>query len=558
MLHLREYQAEALQAILAAKNKGITRQLVALPTGTGKTILFGALAKELNTRTIVVAHREELLAQAKDKIQLIYPGADIGIVKAERNELNHQIVVASIQTISRPNRLEQLQEHGFKLLIVDEAHHSISDSYRTVMEGLGFMDDNPTKLLVGLTATPKRMDGLALDNVFQEVVFQRSLPTMIAAGYLCDLKAIRVKAGTDLKGIHTRAGDFAPGELEAVCNTKERNSIIVKAYRKYAGKCKAAAFCAGVQHSQDLAEAFNWEGIKAAAVYGDMAPDDRKATLRAYSRGDIRILTNCEVLTEGWDDPGTDCLIMARPTKSSGLYTQMIGRGTRLYPGKTNCVVLEFTDNRHDVCSLGTLAGLPLKDKESLKEAIRAEEVRQTDKQATAAKQIVAKEYALIDRSKFRWFPVDSDWRLPTGIGTYIHLHQVDVDRYIVALTEQDDFRLLVSSALPLGYAMGIAEDHARMTAKQFAAKNAKWTRKPATEKQLAALARLRINHPEDISSGDAAQLIGQAYAKREARWSERASSKQVYALRRAGFEVDASLTKREAAQLFKRMEVAK
>lgn len=558
MIHLREYQTEALQAILASRSKGITRQLVALPTGTGKTILFGALARELDTRTLVIAHREELLVQAKDKIQLVFPEADLGIVKAERNEVDHQIVIASIQTISRPNRMEQMQEQGFNLMIVDEAHHAISDSYRTTIEGLGFMGDDPAKLLVGLTATPKRMDGQALGNVFQQVVFQRSLPTMIAAGYLCDLKAVRIKAGTSLVGVHTRMGDFAPGELEAAVNTEQRNRIIVASYKKYAAKGKAAAFCAGVQHSQDLAEAFRADGIKAAAVYGDMDPTDRRATLQAYAHGEIQVLTNCEVLTEGWDDPGTDCLIMARPTKSSGLYTQMIGRGTRLYPGKENCLVLEFTDNRHDVCSLGSLTGLPLKDKQSLKEAIRADEGRQEPNQAADAKRVVAREYALIDRSKFRWFPVDSDWRLPTGVGAYIHLHLEEADRYTVTLTAQGETTLLASSALPLGYAMGIAEDHARLTAKHFAAKDAKWAKKPATGKQLATLARLHIDFPEDISKGGASLLIGQELARRDMLMKEPASGKQLYVLRQAGFEVDSSLTKREAAQLFKRMGVAK
>lgn len=558
MLHLREYQQEALQAILASRSKGITRQMVALPTGTGKTILFGALARELNIRTLVIAHREELLVQAKDKIQLVFPEADIGIVKAERNEVDHQIVIASIQTISRPNRLEQMQEQGFNLMIVDEAHHSISDSYRTVIEGLGFMGDDPNRLLVGLTATPKRMDGQALGNVFQQVVFQRSLPTMIAAGYLCDLKAVRIKAGTSLVGVHTRMGDFAPGELEAAVNTEQRNRIIVASYKQYAAKGKAAAFCAGVQHAKDLTKTFQDAGIKAAAVYGDMDPADRRATLQAYAHGEIQVLTNCEVLTEGWDDPATDCLIMARPTKSSSLYTQMIGRGTRLYPGKENCLVLEFTDNRHDVCSLGSLTGLPLKDKQSLKEAIRADEAQQEARQATVAKRVVVKAYALIDRSKFRWFPVDSDWRLPTGVGAYIHLHLEEADRYTVILTEQGNTTSLASSALPLGYAMGIAEDHARLTAKHFAAKNAKWAKKPATEKQLATLAKLHIDFSKDISSGEASCLIGQAFAKREARMNDPASNKQVYALRQAGFEVDSGLTRREAAQLFKRMGVAK
>ncbi len=554
MIALREYQDEALQEILTQKKEGVTRQLVALPTGCGKTLLFGALAKELDTRTIIIAHREELITQAKDKILLIWPEADVGIVKADQNEIDHQIVIASTQTASRPKRLAELQQQDFQLMIADECHHSISVSNMEVIRGLGFMDGNPDNLLLGVTATPWRLDGQGLDNVFEKVVFQRSLPTMIKAGYLSDLQAIRVKAGTNLAGVHTRMGDFAPGELEIAVNTADRNNIIVSAFKKYAHDRKAAAFCAGVQHCKDLAQVFMDAGIKAAAVWGDMDVVDRKATLAAYEAGEIQVLSNCEILTEGWDSEATDCLLMCRPTKSKGLYTQMVGRGTRLFPDKDNCLILEFTDNRHDICNLGSLTGLPLKDKQSLKQAILEEEDRQqVERQAVTVKKVVAQEYDILDRSKFRWFAVGSDWRLPVGIHEYIHLHEEELGKYSVLLVQEESV-LLSSGLLPLGYAQGVAEDYARMNAKTFASKDAKWTKKPATEKQLATLDRLRIDYPEDISTGDASLLIGQKLAEREAKLKQPASLKQIYALRAAGFEVDDTLTKGEAFKLFKQL----
>jgi superfamily II DNA or RNA helicase len=556
MIALRGYQDEAINESIAEYGKGITRQLIALPTGTGKTILFAALAHKLNRPTIIIAHRDELIQQARDKLLMFWPDADVGIVKAEVNELDHQIIIASIQTISRPKRLAQLQGRDFRLMIIDEAHHAVSESYVDVIKGLGFMNDDLERLLVGVTATPWRLDGQGLDNVFQKIVFQRSLPTMIKAGYLTDLKAIRVKTETNLVGVHTRMGDFAPGELESVVNTKERNRIIVASFKQYAKDRRAAAFCAGVAHAKDLAKAFKDAGFRAGVVYGDMKQEDREAMLYAYKKGDIQVLTNCEILTEGWDDEATDCLLMCRPTKSKGLYTQMVGRGTRLFPGKENCLVLEFTDNRHDICNLGALVGLPLKNKQSLKQAIRQEEERQESaaRQVSSVKKVVAKEYDLFDRSKFRWFPVGADWRLPIGINQYIHLHLEEPDRYTVTLTEPDNATSLSSNALPLGYSQGIAEDYARQNAKTFASKDAKWTKKPATEKQLATLDKLHINYPEGISTGEASQLIGQKLAEKELKQNEPATAKQIYALKQAGFDVDSSLTKGEASKLFNQL----
>ncbi len=556
MIALRGYQDEAINESTAEHGRGITRQLIALPTGTGKTILFAALAHKLNRPSLIVAHREELIQQARDKLLMFWPDADVGIVKADVNEIEHQVVIASIQTVSRPKRLAQLQGRDFCLMVIDEAHHAVSGSYIDVIKGLGFMEDNPDRLLVGVTATPWRLDGQGLDNVFQKIVFQRSLPTMIKAGYLTDLKAIRVKTETNLVGVHTRMGDFAPGELESVVNTGARNRIIVASFKQYAKDRRAAAFCAGVAHAKDLAKAFKDAGFRAGVVYGDMKQEDRETVLHAYKQGDIQVLTNCEILAEGWDDEQTDCLLMCRPTKSKGLYTQMVGRGTRLFPGKENCLVLEFTDNRHDICNLGTLVGLPLKNKQSLKQAIQQEEERreQESKLETVARKVVAKAYDLFDRSKFRWFPVGADWRLPTGIGEYIHLHQVEPDRYTVTLIKPDMNKSLSAGMLPLGYAQGIAEDYVRQNAKTFASKDAKWAKKPASEKQLATLDKLHINYHEGISTGEASQLIGQKLAEREMKQNEPATAKQIYALKQAGFDVDNSLTKGQAFKLFKQL----
>lgn len=548
MIALRHYQTEALATILQKYQAEITRQLVALPTGTGKTILFGALAREQNKPTLIIAHREELLTQARDKILLLWPDADVGIVKAELNEVDHQIVIASIQTISRPNRLQQLINRGIDLLIIDEAHHSAADSYRRVIEEMGFMAGDVGKLLVGVTATPQRGDGIGLDSIFEEIVYQCSLPTMIAGGYLSDLRGVQVKAWTDISGVHTRAGDFAQGELESVINTAEANQIIVKAFIKYANKRKAAAFCAGVQHAQDLAEAFTQAGIKAAAVWGDMDPEDRRFTLDEYESGRIQVLTNCEILTEGWDSPATDCLLMARPTKSGTLYQQMVGRGARLYPGKQDCLILEFASNRHDIASLGSLTGLPIRDKQTILQAMQEEKQRQQQaaNKAKTATRVVAKEFDILARSAFRWYTAGKDWRLPIAQGVYLVLYEVEPGKWNVGVNAQGE-EMSLHEALPFGYAQGLAEDYARKYGKGFARKDAKWTKKKPTSGQIKMLQKLKLPYDTDISRGEAAQIISEELARREL---EPATNNQLWRLRQMGHNPPKGLTKPEARRI--------
>ena len=278
MLALRPYQIEAIEAVKEAQSSGINRQLISLPTGTGKTVTFAALARDLNAKTIVLAHREELIQQAADKFRLVWPDADIGIVMADNNDMEKQIVIASVQTVSRKTRLEALKERGFDLMIVDEAHHAASNSYRSIIDTLHFSQGDPHKLLVGVTATPTRGDGQSLGGVFESVVFERNIATMIKAGYLSDLKGKRILTHTDLSSVNTRGGDYIDYQLAEIVNTPQRNDLVVRGYIEHGSQRRAIAFCVDVAHSLALAESFQCAGIRSSAVYGDMNKEGRRHT----------------------------------------------------------------------------------------------------------------------------------------------------------------------------------------------------------------------------------------------------------------------------------------
>ena len=184
---LRDYQLEAINAVTVSFREGVNRQLISLPTGSGKTVVMAALAMQLNKKTILLAHREELIAQAVDKFKLIWPEVSIGVCMANKDEINAQVVVASIQSASRHKRLARLQDQGFELMMIDEAHHSVSESYQNVINSLEF-NGTQNRLLLGVTATPQRSDKLGLGETFTHITFSRSISTMIKAGYLSPIR----------------------------------------------------------------------------------------------------------------------------------------------------------------------------------------------------------------------------------------------------------------------------------------------------------------------------------------------------------------------------------
>ena len=548
MIAPRPYQTEAVNAVIHRWKAGVTRQIVNLPTGTGKTPTAAMVMRDFGGKTLFLAHRDELLRQAVDKIGLIIPSPDAGIFKAkEREGLDREICVASIQTAARHTDL--LKDKGFRLCICDECHHALADSYVKVFDELGFMGDDPEKLLVGFTATAFRGDGGALGDVFGEISFERSILAMIRGGYLCDVRGIRIQTDTNLGGVRTKLGDFLAGDLAEAIDTPERNQLIAEAYLEHAEGRKAIIFCVDVQHAQHAADVMAWNGVSCKAVYGEMDSDERRDTLAAFNAGEIRVLTNCNLLTEGWDSPDLGAVLMARPTKSRVLYIQCVGRGLRTAPGKEDCLLLDFVDiaDKHDICSFGTLAGdesLKPRRGQSLTQAVeeKAKEQERRSAGVSRAPEHTAEGFSLFDRSRFAWFVSGRNFRLSIGDGQTIVCSPAG-GAYGVYLLEADGTATPLSdNALPLGYAQGVAEDYARQNARTaFIDKNAKWRGSAATVKQLDALTRMGIPFPPGITKGEAHSLISETM-------NAPATDRQRYFIQRHGLHKNPYiLTKREA-----------
>ncbi|QSO55466.1 DEAD/DEAH box helicase (plasmid) [Alicyclobacillus curvatus] len=523
MIALRDYQKEAIQKVKQARQRGIARSLLSLPTGAGKTVVFSSLARELNVRTLILAHRDELLTQAAEKLGYVWPDVDIGFVKAKQNDFTKQVVVASVQTLASPKRLEQVATQHFGLCIIDEAHHATAPTYKRIIERLGFTDDSPDRLLVGVTATGNRGDGTPLGDVFEEVVYHLSMLTLMRAGYLSDIKAYRVKTDIDLKGVHSRGGDFIESELAQVVNTTARNNLIVDKYIEFSAGRKAIAFCVNVLHAQDLANTFLERMIPAKALSGNTPPDERKQAIDDFASGKLQVLTNCNLLTEGFDQPDVGCVLMARPTKSQALYIQCVGRGTRKAPGKENCIVVDFTENRHDVCMLPSLFGIEQDKMEFGKSVIETVEEEEAEKRRVAniqerIRQVKTEEFDLVGKSRFAWFEVGDEWRLLVRPRVYAVLVPVN-DLYAVRLRDEGhNMSSLHDAPLPLGFAMGIAEDYARENGDNLARRDARWRKDKATQKQIDLLEKLGVAIPDDLSKGEASLLIDKRLAEQQHR----------------------------------------
>ncbi len=293
-LPLRPYQEEALTAIDKAELRGISRPLVALPTGTGKTILFGHLLNGREGRGLVLAHRDELIGQAVGKLRQIAPGLEVGIVKAERDETGADVVVASIQTLARPSRLARL-EADFRTIVVDECHHASAATYVAVLRHLGsFAEAGP--LTVGVTATPERSDKAKLGAIWQEIVYQRSMLEMIAAGYLVDLRAIQVGTDADLGRLKVVHGDLQDAEIADELIASGAIPQVAGAYLKHARDRKGIAFTPTVRVAYLLASELTARGIPAEALDGTTATDERCAILGRLHTGATQVVVNCGVL----------------------------------------------------------------------------------------------------------------------------------------------------------------------------------------------------------------------------------------------------------------------
>lgn len=358
-LQLRPYQHEALDAIVDFYGKGISKQLVVLPTGAGKTVIFTHLPHHLNNclPMLILAHREELLYQAKDKLSWSNPSLTVEIEQGQNYAGQVDVVIASVPTLGRneSERILKFPKDYFKTIIIDEAHHAAAPSYRRILD---YFDN---ALTLGVTATPQRSDNTRLTDVFTEITYYKTIVDLINEGWLARLVGYRINTNTDISEVQTREGDYISSQLQDAIDTPERNAIIVGSYMEICPNAKAIAFCAGVEHAYNLAASFKAAEIPTEVIIGTTATQDRQEIIDRFSTGKTKVLVNVGVLTEGFDEPSIEAIILARPTRSTLLYTQIVGRGTRLFEGKHHCKVLDFADTTKGKKPLGlpSLLGLP-------------------------------------------------------------------------------------------------------------------------------------------------------------------------------------------------------
>lgn len=350
-MELRPYQQEAREAIFEQWDNQVLKTLLVLPTGCGKTIVFAKVTEDCvrhGDRVLILAHRSELLEQAADKI-LKSTGLGCAVEKANETCMGSwfRVVVGSVQSLMREKRLEQFPADYFRTIIIDEAHHCLSDSYQRVLRHF------PQAKVLGVTATPDRGDMRNLGEYFESLAYEYTLPKAIKGGYLSPIKALTIPLKIDMSGVGVQAGDFKAGDIGNALDPYLRS--IAEEMKKYCADRKTVVFLPLVKTSQKFRDILNENGFNAAEVNGES--QERAEILKDFDKGKYNVLCNSMLLTEGWDCPSVDCVVVLRPTKVRSLYCQMVGRGTRLSPGKDHLLLLDFLwhTERHELCHPASL-----------------------------------------------------------------------------------------------------------------------------------------------------------------------------------------------------------
>lgn len=492
-LQMRPYQQAAREAIHAEWNDGRRRTLLVLPTGTGKTIVFAAVTEDQvrsGSRVLVLAHRGELLEQAADKIKRS-TGLASAVEKAEQTCLDSwcRVVVGSVQSLQRPARLEQFPADYFGTIIIDEAHHAITDGYQRVLEHF------PEANVLGVTATPDRGDMRNLGEVFDSLAYEYKLTQAIREGYLCPILAQTIPLQLDISQVTLSGGDFAVGGLGTALDPY-LEQIASEMQTACAGR-KTVVFLPLIKTSQKFRDILNSKGFRAAEVNGQS--EDRAEILSDFSNGKYNVLCNSMLLTEGWNCPSVDCIVVLRPTKVRSLYSQMVGRGTRLSPetGKKDLLLLDFLwlTERHELCRPADIIcenrEVSRKMTENLAQAGCPEDIEQAAEQASAdvvaqREEALAKQLAEMRRRKKKL---------------------VDPLQYEMSIQAED----LTGYVPSFGWEMG-----------------------PPSEKQTAALEKFGIL-PDAVESAGKAQMLLDRLNKR--RGAGLTTPKQIRCLEKYGFQ---------------------
>lgn len=490
-MELRPYQETARQKVQEEWEEGKKRTLLVLPTGTGKTIVFSKIIEDRvkkGERVLVIAHRGELLEQASDKLYKS-TGLKTATEKAEQTSLGsfYRVVVGSVQTLQREKRLNQFPPEYFDTIVIDEAHHAISDGYQRVLQH--FEDAN----VLGVTATPDRGDMRNLGSYFESLAYEYSLPEAIKSGYLSPIKALTIPLKLDLSNVKQQAGDFSTKDLGTALDPYLEQ--IAEEMKKQCFNRKTVVFLPLVKTSQKFRDILNKHGFKAAEVNGEST--DREQVLKDYEEGKYNVLCNSMLLTEGWDCPSVDCVIVLRPTKVRALYSQMVGRGTRLAPGKKELLLLDFLwhTERHELCHPANLIATDEKVAKKMTENIEE-------------------------------------------LGTPIDLEQAEQQaKEDVALEREESLAKQLSEMKrrkrklvdPLQFEMSIQASDLTDYVPSFG-----WQMSPPTDKQVKALEKWGIFPDEIENAGKAEMLINRLVKRRDAGLS---TPKQIRFLENRGFQ---------------------
>lgn len=508
-MELRPYQSEAKAAIFEEWDKGVLKTLLVLPTGCGKTIVFAKVAEDCvrrGDRVLILAHRGELLEQAADKIA---KATKLGCAteKAGQSCLGSwfRVTVGSVQTLMREKRLGQFPADYFNTIIIDEAHHCISDSYRKIL------DHFDKARVLGVTATPDRGDMQNLGQVFDSLAYEYTLPKAIKGGYLSPIKALTIPLKLDLSGVSMQSGDFKAGDIATALDPYLYQ--IADEMDKYCKDRKTVVFLPLVRTSQKFRDILAGKGFKAAEVNGESR--DRAEVLEAFDRGDYNVLCNSMLLTEGWDCPSVDCIVVLRPTKVRSLYSQMVGRGTRLHPGKEHLLLLDFLwhTERHELCHP---ADLICTDREVAQ--------KMTDNMEEAC-----------------GCPVDIEEAENKASKDVIAEREEALAKQLAEMKNRK--KKLVD---PLQYEMSIQAEDLSSYVPAFG-----WEMAPPTDRQKAALEKQGILPDQIDNAGKAAKLLDRLDMRRKEGLS---SPKQIRCLEKYGFQHVGTWQKEDAKNMIDRI----
>ena len=512
MLAPRDYQEDMISGVNTLLDSGINRPAVVAATGLGKTVTFAhwihrRVMSHPRGRVVVWVHRDELAKQARDKIHSVAPHLRPGIVMAGQRDHDRQVVVASVQTVSRAPYRRRDEIHGVGAMVADECHHAAAPTWRQTLEHFGAWAGVPT---VGFTATMSREDGRGLGEIWQKVVERPdggAWDTLwgVRKGYLADVRGIRVKVPQlDLSGVHIRGGDLQQDETAEAMLDANTGAAIVKAIHEFAPRRRGVVFAPNVATAEQFALEMNAAGIRTEVIIGTTPVHERQAVYARFRSGQTQWLTNAMVLTEGWDAPWADCAVIARPTKSSALYQQMVGRVLRPWPagGKQDALILDVVGatELHGLASLVDLSEdkqVKPRENQSLLEAWDEFDEDGAswapDLDPAPVHSVVGTEIDMFGQSHSVWLQTGKGtWFIPAADQMFFLWPQPDGLFGMWRVSKQrEEHAVLLRAGLDLEIGMAVAEAEATSYAPEHAGKGAAWRQNgPATKGQKDELKR--------------------------------------------------------------------